>query len=782
MTETKKKIEAVYPLSELQRALLFNHRADPEHDEGLIQMHFRLSGPLDRERFLRAWQHTFRQHPALRASVHWEKISQPVWVVHPEATPTVEWLEGAGARENDVHARWQAFLANDRLTPLELTRAPACRLTALEIAPGDHYFAWTSHHLLLDGWSAEAILKDMLEFYADPDRRPVPLPTHKEYLRWQQQQDRTAGLSFWRDELQRHRGRSLFRPGQDEQREVRARVVPELRESVAAYARAQSLSLNTLMQGVWSVLLGKFFGTPTVCFGTTVSGRPAEIPRFEAVAGMYVNVLPKVVDLETGPSFFTDIQRANGGSQPHQYLSGEELYREAGLAGPPFNSLLTVQNYPWNELSSGELRVIEYRGDMTSTYPLTAVVVLRQEWEIVLRYRPDSLTDAQINWFTEGFQNLLRQLVALPPEANFPDAAATALPPAPGGEAKTAAAPYAPPRTSTQLELARMWSELLPAGRIGIDDDFFYLGGTSFLALRLFGRIEERFGRRLSPAILLTHRTVGALASLLDDTEDTGQWNNLVPLRVTGNRPPIFCFHAGEGHVLMYEELVRHLDPDRPVYALQPNGLDGASALDGSIEEMAAHYLSEIDKLSPPEPLNLLAYCYSGAVCLEIGRLLRDAGRPAPRIIGTDIDPPGKPTAVDGERADRRRGSALWYWRNLRAGLWERVREQFTEDFVPERWLDTEMRLRLRARRLKLGLIDAFNRYTWPDYNGEILLIRSRDLRNWSSHETVVASWRRLTGGQLRLEDMDCGHEEFYREPAVAELAEKVEDYLRERP
>ena len=779
MTETKKKIEAGYPLSELQRALLFNHRADPENDEGLIQMQFRLSGPLDRERFLRAWSLTFRQHPALRASVHWEKISQPVWVVHPEATPTIDWLEGAGARENDVHARWEAFLADDRRTPLELTRPPACRLTALEIAPDDHYFAWTSHHLLLDGWSAETILKDMLQFYADPDRRPVPLPTHKEYLRWQQQQDLPAGLVYWRGELQRHRGATLFRPGQADQRELRTPIETELRQSVEAYARANSLSLNTLIQGVWAVLLGKYFGSPTVCFGTTVSGRPAEIPQFEAVAGMYVNVLPKVIDLEQGGSFFADIQRANGLSQPHQYLSAEQLYGEAGL---PFNSLLTVQNYPWNELTAGDLRVIEYRGDMTSTYPLTAVVVLRREWELVLRYRPDSLTEARVEWLAKGFRSLLRRLVDGPAAESFAEKAGGELPPVPGAGEKYSATPYAPPRTATQLELLRIWSDLLPTERIGIDGDFFDHGGTSFMALRLFGRIEERFGRKLSPAILLSHRTVRALATLLDETDDTGQWNNMVPLRVTGNRAPLFCFHAGEGHVLMYEELVSHLDPDRPVYALQPNGLDGASALDGSIEEMAAHYLAEIDKLSPPEPLNLLAYCYSGAVCLEIGRLLLEAGRPAPRIIGTDIDPPGKPTAAEGERADRRRGSPLWYWRNLRVGLWERAWEQLLTDFVPPGWLGTETRLRLRARRLKHGLIDAFNRYTWPDYDGEILLIRSRDLRNWASHDAVIASWRRLTGGKLRLADMDCGHEEFYREPAVAELATKVEDYLGDRP
>ncbi|WP_116107048.1 condensation domain-containing protein [Lewinella sp. IMCC34191] len=778
MTQAKKKIEAVYPLSALQRALLFNHRADPERDEGLIQMSFRFSGPLDRTRFTKAWQRTLRQHPALRASVHWENISQPVWVVHPEAAVAINWLDGGGAQVEATQKTWASFLDDDRHTPIELTKPPACRLAVLSVTDEDHYFAWTSHHILLDGWSAETILKDMLRFYAEPDREPSPLPTHKDYLQWRKQQDTEAGQAFWKSELSRHRGDTLFRPGQGEQRETRATIGEGLRRSVEAYARDHSLSLNTVMQGAWAVLLGQYFNTPTVCFGTTVSGRPAEVPRFEEVAGMYVNVLPKVVDLETGDSFFADIQRTNGVSQAHQYLSGEELY---GEDAPPFNSLLTVQNYPWNALAAGDLRVTEYEGDMTSTYPLTCIVVLREEWEIVIRFQPDSVPPTQVAWFLEGFQSILQGLVDAPPDQAFPAVAGDSLPPVPARDADMTRPTYVPPRTATQLELVRMWSDLLPADRVGIDDDFFHLGGTSFLALRLFGRIEERFGRRLSPAILLGHRTVRALETVVTEAEGTEQWNNLVPLRVSGDLPPIFCFHAGEGHVLMYDELVRHLDPRRPVYALQPNGLDGASELDGSIEEMAAHYLAEIDKLGTGDPLILLAYCYSGAICLEIGRQLLAAGRPAPLIIGTDIDPPGNDPAATGGRKERSRGSLSWYWSHMRLGLWDRVKAQFASDYLPEAWIGEELRLRLRARRLKTGLIDAFDRYNWPVYGGEVLLLRSQSLRQWTKHDYIIREWRRLTDGRLEIDDVEARHEDMYRAPAVEEVARKIEAYLAKR-
>ncbi|PPK85264.1 thioesterase domain-containing protein [Neolewinella xylanilytica] len=776
-SQANKKIEAVYPLNELQRALLFHHRADPTHDEGLIQVHFRLTGLLDRRRFLEAWQQTFRRHPVLRASVHWENISQPVWVIHPAAAPDIQWLEGAGAQERSPSDQWQAFLAADRNTPLELSKSPACRLTGLSVDGDTHYFAWTSHHLLLDGWSAEVVLRDVLRFYAGEDLAGAPIPSHKDYLRWKQQQRPEEATAFWRQQLDRHRGPTLFPAARGSQVEVRAVVTGALKAGVERYARARGLSLNTVVQGVWACLLGRYFGTPTVSFGTTVSGRPPEMPGFETVAGMYVHVLPKIVDLEPAGDFLQEIQLVNGRSQPYSYLTEEELYDDT--VSPPFNNLLTVQNFPWKALSGGGLRVTDYHGDMTSTYPLSCVVVLRDEWTIVLRHLTDSVTQRQAEWFLNGFRQLLERLTALADGATFTVAMSREdLGPPPRGGARPGVAAYVPPANRTQVELVRIWSGLLPVDRIGIDDDFFDLGGTSFLALRLFNRIEQHFGRRISPSILLHHRSVRRLAERVSDTGEADGWNNLVPIRVAGQLPPLFCFHAGEGNVLMYQELLAHLHPDRPVYALQPNGIDGASELDGSIETMAAHYLAEIDQLGAPDPLNLVAYCYSGAICLEIGRLLLASGRPAPRIVGTDIDPPGYAPAESGGRTKRRRGSLRWYWGHLRLGLWDTAFEQFAGDVLPDAWLGEELRLRLRARRLKMGLIDAYDRYAWPDYAGEVLLLRSRDLRRWKTHDHVVNAWQRVTGGRLKLGDIDSGHEDMYRAPAVEEVASKIEAYV----
>ena len=772
MTPTAKpKIEAVYPLNPLQQALLFNHRTDPANDDGLIQMRFRLSGPLDRAGFVRAWERVVQRHPVLRASVHWENISRPVWVVHPAVEVEVAFL---AADDSDPVDRWATFLAQDRQQPIELNRAPAGRLTVLTVDAQTHYFAWTSHHMLLDGWSAEAVLRDFFFAYGKPGASWEPLPTHKDYLRWLNTRDRDAALRFWRDELGGHRNETVFPAGTGAQREDRRVIPPDLARRVTESARERSLSLNTVVQGIWAALLSRYFDAATVCFGVTASGRPADIPQFEAVAGMYANVLPKVIDLAGEDSYFKSIQQRNGASQDHQFLFPDEIAAAVQRDGLPFNSLLTVQNYPWSSLSAGNLRVAEYVGDMTSNFPLNAIFILRDEWEVVVRYNEESLRAEQAGWFLEGILSLLTAFVRLNGGESFPAVARRVLPAPPLSAAQDAAPAHRPPSNTAELELHRIWSGLLPVAHLGVDDDFFRLGGTSFLAIKMFARVEARLGKKLSPSTLLTHRTIAKMAELVTDGRGAAGWTNLVPLRTAGSLAPIFCFHAGEGHVLMYEPLVRHLDPERPVYALQPNGLDGKSELHGSVEEMAAHYLREIDRVGAPEPLILLAYCYSGVICVEIGRRLVAAGRPAPLIIGTDIDPPDTVIA-------RRRGSPKWYWSNGRAGLWRRVYEQFATDFIPQNWMTEGLRSRLRARRLKTGLIDAFNRYPWPTYPHPLLLIRSRELRGWDKHQGVVESWERITEGRLELDSVEGDHAGLYREPGVQQVAAKVEAYIRKK-
>ncbi|HKI01749.1 MAG TPA: amino acid adenylation domain-containing protein [Thermoanaerobaculia bacterium] len=219
--------------------------------------------------------------------------------------------------------------------------------------------------------------------------------------------------------------------------------------------------------------------------------------------------------------------------------------------------------------------------------------------------------------------------------------------PAPGREDLGAGAEErAAPRDAVELELCRVWEELLGVAPVGVRDDFFALGGHSLLAVRLMGRIRERFGRELPLTALFAGATVEHLASLLRDPLDgEARRDALVPIRTGGALPPLFLVHPVGGNVLCYAELARQLDPldmGRPVYAFQsPGPME-------SVEEMAAHYLEGVRAVQPRGPVFLAGWSMGGVVAFEMARRLAAEGRQPALLAVIDAFAPGTGPALSG--------------------------------------------------------------------------------------------------------------------------------------
>lgn len=181
------------------------------------------------------------------------------------------------------------------------------------------------------------------------------------------------------------------------------------------------------------------------------------------------------------------------------------------------------------------------------------------------------------------------------------------------------------PRDSLDLQIINLWEKVLDVRSIGLHDDFFNLGGTSFCAVRLFSEMRKIFGREFPPSVLLQAPTVQKLADLIRKDGWSPSWTSLVPIQPGGSKPPFFCVHGGGGNLFSYLKLVRHLGNDYPFYGLQAVGLDGTSKYLTTTEAMAENYLREIRKLQPEGPYYLGGFCTGGAVAVEMAqRLVRD--------------------------------------------------------------------------------------------------------------------------------------------------------------
>jgi thioesterase domain-containing protein/acyl carrier protein len=175
-------------------------------------------------------------------------------------------------------------------------------------------------------------------------------------------------------------------------------------------------------------------------------------------------------------------------------------------------------------------------------------------------------------------------------------------------------------------QLVRIWQNIFGLASVGVNDDFFDLGGESSLAVQMFAQIERTLKIKLPLATIYEAPTIQELARIVGGEVETQGWSPLVPIQPSGTRPPLFCFHGAGGNVLNYQKLSQHLGDDQPFYGLQSQGLDGTSSPLTTIEEMAALYVKHIRRVQAHGPYFLGGYCMGGTVAYEVAQQLHTSG------------------------------------------------------------------------------------------------------------------------------------------------------------
>ncbi|HFC01144.1 MAG TPA: non-ribosomal peptide synthetase, partial [Phaeodactylibacter sp.] len=187
---------------------------------------------------------------------------------------------------------------------------------------------------------------------------------------------------------------------------------------------------------------------------------------------------------------------------------------------------------------------------------------------------------------------------------------------------------YVAPRTEMEKTLAEIWSKTLGVPNIGVNDDFFELGGHSLIAVGMMARIEKITGKNLPLSVLLENATIKSLASLMEDDKKVEKtWDSLIPVKSTGSKPPIYIVHGAGLHVMLFNVLGNFMDKEQPVYALQAKGLNGETEPLDRMEDIAAHYVSEILKHNPIGPYAVAGYSFGGLIAFEMAKQLKAQGK-----------------------------------------------------------------------------------------------------------------------------------------------------------
>lgn len=374
------------------------------------QLHGDLQGSLDEVLFRKVWQSMVDRHGALRTLIRWRGLSNPMQVVRAQAQ--LPWQEEdwchleAAAQQEEL----RSFLACDRSRPFSLDQEPLLRVSLLRLEPERTRFVLSYHHLVLDGWSVSLLLKEAFSLYealiGGTDSLLEPAPRFSEYVAWQGQQSLFEAEEFWRASLEGITAPAPLRVGRSEgvagggDLRLRRRLESGLTTALKACARRARVTLNTVVQGAWALLLHELTRSQEVVFGSVVSGRDM---GFASTLGLFINALPVRAGIDRGQrldDWLQGLQSTQLAQRRYEFCPLEQIQRWSGLPREQalFETLIVFENYPVEEaLLQGRagLRVASLEVEERTNYPLALFVFPGPELEFELngdggRFEPET--------------------------------------------------------------------------------------------------------------------------------------------------------------------------------------------------------------------------------------------------------------------------------------------------------------------------------------------------------------------------------------------------------
>ncbi|MFD5434091.1 non-ribosomal peptide synthase/polyketide synthase [Kitasatospora sp. NPDC127067] len=421
----------VHPLTPMQAGMLFHSLLDPDGDTYVNQVQLVLTGVTDPHALAEAWQRTADANAVLRTRLSWQDGAEPLQVVQHRATVPVTHHDWTGRPAEQVEQDTARLLAEDRAAGIDLGGAPLLRLALIRLTPSRVRVVWTFHHVLLDGWSAAQVFDEVCERYAalTAGRPPAPVERapYADYLRWLAGQDRAAVERYWRDtlagfpaptELPRDR-RPAGAHRASSSASVKVALGPELSERLRATARQAGLTVNTVLQGAWALLLSRYGGGEDVVFGTIVSGRPAELPGVTSMVGLFINALPTRVRIDGRRpllDWLREVQDHQSEARRHDAVSLAQLQGWSELPGGTalFDSIVVFENYPFDahSLTRHGLGVETEHVLEPTSYPLGVVVAPGESIEVSLDHDPAAFDAATVERLGASLRTLLAGMAA----------------------------------------------------------------------------------------------------------------------------------------------------------------------------------------------------------------------------------------------------------------------------------------------------------------------------------------------------------------------------------
>ncbi|RAU00974.1 non-ribosomal peptide synthetase [Bacillus altitudinis] len=336
------QVQDMYYLSPMQGGMLFHTLHHQEKGFYVEQMDMNVKGTLRSDLLEKSMNIIVERYDIFRTVFLHEKVKRPVQVVLKNRPFQLDIVDIQDLSESEQLERIDRFKQKDQLRGFDLSKDLLMRASVFQTGPSSYRWIWSYHHILLDGWCFGLVVQELFAIYHallhDIPYRLEPVKPYKEYIQWLEKQDKQASLEYWTQSLAGFEGQSTFKEqrkqtNEHELGEIEWAMSKEETAALSELALQQNATLSSALQSVWSILLSRYQRSNDVLFGTVVSGRPADLAGVDRMVGLFINVIPRRIQLTdqmTFRSLLSETQQQSLAAEPHQYIPIYDIQAKAG--------------------------------------------------------------------------------------------------------------------------------------------------------------------------------------------------------------------------------------------------------------------------------------------------------------------------------------------------------------------------------------------------------------------------------------------------------------------
>ena len=431
LSKTYTSIVDVYRLSTLQEGMYYH--GQQSGTAYFMQTCLRIQGTVDEKAFSHAFLLLLKRHEVLRTAFI-NDYNVPLQVVSADADPALA-FEDISHLDRAAQQKWMSeYQETDKARGFDLRIAQLIRLSIIRLSDNEFGLIWSHHHILMDGWCLSILVSDFFSLYKSLSRHktiqlPEPTP-YLEYIRWLEKVDAKGSLDYWTKYLKGYENETSV-PGASAHR-AQSYKVAEVRLQFSRYqtSRLQSLgtqfsvTLNTIIQCVWGILLAKYNSTTDVVFGGVVSGRPAEIEDVEQIVGLFINTIPVRINTE-GVTTFSDlikqVQNEAIQSEPHHYVQLADVQSKSTLSQNLLNHIMVFENYPVAEqieediqVGQSSMSVVDVKVFEQTNYDFNVVVLPGEKLIVNFNYNENRYDGEVVRRIGDHFTRIVEQVIVDP--------------------------------------------------------------------------------------------------------------------------------------------------------------------------------------------------------------------------------------------------------------------------------------------------------------------------------------------------------------------------------